>query len=110
MESGDDKPKKAEVKKDNRVKKEEKPVVLKKVAGKKKEEEQEPAPAPAAKAAPRVQPAHERPAHDRAGAVRSPALSGKPERQETARTGTHDREQEPAGIEPGTNSARTAET
>ncbi len=36
MESGDDKPKKAEVKKDNRVKKEEKPVVLKKVAGRRK--------------------------------------------------------------------------
>jgi transcription termination factor Rho len=60
VESGDEKPKKAEVKKDNR-KKEEKPVVLKKV-GKKKEEELEVAPAPVAKASPRVQPAHERPA------------------------------------------------
>jgi transcription termination factor Rho len=64
VESGDEKPKKAEVKKDNR-KKEEKPVVLKKV-GRKKEEEQEAAPAPVAKATPRVQPAHERPAaHER---------------------------------------------
>jgi transcription termination factor Rho len=60
VESGDDKPKKQEVKKDAR-KKEEKPVVLKKV-GKKKEEEQEEAPAPVAKAGPRIQPAaNERP-------------------------------------------------
>ena len=66
VESGDEKPKRAEVKKDNRVKKEEKPVVLKKVGGRKKEEEQEAAPAPVAKAAPRVQPAPARPAHDRA--------------------------------------------
>jgi transcription termination factor Rho len=65
VESGDDKPRKAEVKKDNRVKKEEKPVVIKKVAARKKEEEQEAAPAPVAKAAPRVQPAHDRPANDR---------------------------------------------
>ena len=67
VESGDEKPKKAEIKKDNRKKEEkpmEKPVVLKKVAGRKKEEE-EAAPAPVAKAAPRVQPAHERPAHER---------------------------------------------
>ncbi len=90
VESGDDKPRKAEVKKDNRVKKEEKPVVLKKVAGKKKEEEQEAAPAPAAKAAPRVQPAHERPAHDRAAYQDRPA---RPEqgRQEPAR---HEQRQE----------------
>jgi transcription termination factor Rho len=68
VESGDEKPKKAEIKKDNRKKEEkpiEKPVVLKKVGGRKKEEE-EAAPAPVAKAAPRVQPAHERPAHERA--------------------------------------------
>jgi transcription termination factor Rho len=76
VESGDEKPKKAEVKKDNRVKKEEKPVVLKKVMGRKKEEEQEASPAPVAKAAPRVQPAHERPAHER------PARQDRPERQD----------------------------
>jgi transcription termination factor Rho len=87
VESGDDKPKKAEVKKDNRVKKEEKPVVLKKVAGKKKEEEQEPAPAPAAKAAPRVLPAHERPAHDRAAQSDRPL---RPERQERPEQGRQD--------------------
>jgi transcription termination factor Rho len=87
VESGDDKPKKAEVKKDNRVKKEEKPVVLKKVAGKKKEEEQEPAPAPAAKAAPRVLPVHERPAHDRATQSDRPL---RPERQERPEQGRQD--------------------
>ena len=87
VESGDDKPKKAEVKKDNRVKKEEKPVVLKKVAGKKKEEEQEPAPAPAAKAAPRVLPVHERPAHDRAAQSDRPL---RPERQERPEQGRQD--------------------
>jgi transcription termination factor Rho len=59
VESGDEKPKKVEAKKETR-KKEEKPVVLKKVPARKKEEEQEVA--PVAKAAPRVQPAHERPA------------------------------------------------
>jgi transcription termination factor Rho len=82
VESGDEKPKKAEIKKDNRVKKEEKPVVLKKVAGKKKEEEQEAAPAPVAKAAPRVQPAHERPAHDRSVNPDRPARQERPERQD----------------------------
>jgi len=84
VESGDEKPKRAEVKKDNRVKKEEKPVVLKKVGGRKKEEEQEAAPAPVAKAAPRVQPAHDRPAHDRAVQQDRPA---RPEqgRQDPAR-------------------------
>jgi transcription termination factor Rho len=60
VESGDEKPKKAEVKKAP-PKKDEKPVVLKKV-GRKKEEEPEAAPAPVAKAGPRVQPVHERPA------------------------------------------------
>jgi len=81
VESGDDKPKKAEIKKDNR-KKDEKPVVLKKVAGKKKEEEQEVAPAPVAKAAPPVQPAHERPAaHERPGHER-PVRQERPERQD----------------------------
>jgi transcription termination factor Rho len=90
VESGDDKPKKAEVKKDNRVKKEEKPVVLKKVGGRKKEEEQEAAPAPVAKAAPRVQPAHDRPAHDRAAQQDRPA---RPEqgRQDSLR---HDQRQD----------------
>jgi transcription termination factor Rho len=88
VESGDEKPKKAEVKKDNRVKKEEKPVVLKKVAARKKEEEQEAAPAPVAKAAPRVQPAHERPAHERPvherQAPERPARQDRPERQDRA--------------------------
>jgi transcription termination factor Rho len=90
VESGDDKPKKAEVKKDNRVKKEEKPVVLKKVGGRKKEEEQEAAPAPVAKAAPRVQPAHDRPAHDRA------AQQDRPSRPEQGRQDSvrHDQRQD----------------
>jgi len=88
VESGDEKPKKAEVKKDNRVKKEEKPVVLKKVAARKKEEEQEAAPAPVAKAAPRVQPAHERPVHERPvherQAPERPARQDRPDRQDRA--------------------------
>src|SRR5579863_9540673 len=85
VESGDEKPRKAEVKKDNRVKKEEKPVVLKKVAGKKKEEEQEAAPAPVAKAAPRVQPAHDRPAHDRAAHQDRAVNQDRPARPEQGR-------------------------
>jgi transcription termination factor Rho len=83
VESGDEKPRKAEVKKDNRAKKEEKPVVLKKVAGRKKEEEQEAAPAPAAKAAPRVQPAHERSANDRVANDR--AANDRPQHDRPAR-------------------------
>ncbi|HET6256460.1 MAG TPA: transcription termination factor Rho [Puia sp.] len=88
VESGDDKPKKAEVKKDGR-KKEEKPVVLKKPAAKKKEEEHEAAPAPVAKAAPRVQPAHERsgherPVHERAARQERPDRQDRPERPERA--------------------------
>jgi transcription termination factor Rho len=82
VESGDEKPKKAEIKKDNRIKKEEKPVVLKKVSGKKKEEEPEAAPAPVAKAAPRVQPAHERPAPERPAHPDRPARQERPERQD----------------------------
>jgi len=86
VESGDEKPKKAEIKKDNRKKEEkpiEKPVVLKKVGGRKKEEE-EAAPAPVAKAAPRVQPAHERQAHER------PALE-RPAHERQARQDRSDR-------------------
>jgi transcription termination factor Rho len=79
VESGDEKPKKAEIKKDNR-KKEEKPVVLKKV-GRKKEEEQEAVQAPVAKVAPRVQPAHDRPLQERPPHDR-PVRQDRPERQE----------------------------
>jgi transcription termination factor Rho len=69
VESGDDKPKKAEVKKEPRKKEEkpvekpiEKPVVLKKVARKKEEEQPEAAVAPAPKAVPvRAQPQPARP-------------------------------------------------
>ncbi|HLX66161.1 MAG TPA: Rho termination factor N-terminal domain-containing protein, partial [Puia sp.] len=82
VESGDEKPKKAEVKKDTRVKKEEKPVVLKKVGTRKKEEEPEAAPAPVSKAAPRVQPAQERPAHERQVHPDRPARQERPERQD----------------------------
>ncbi|HEV3414296.1 MAG TPA: transcription termination factor Rho [Puia sp.] len=89
VESGDEKPKKTEIKKDTRKKEEkpiEKPVVLKKVAGKKKEEEQEAASAPVAKAAPRVQPAHERQTHERQAHERQthdrPALE-RPARQDS---------------------------
>src|SRR5579863_3565377 len=85
VESGDEKPRKTDVKKDNRVKKEEKPVVLKKVGGKKKEEEQEAAPAPVAKAAPRVQPAHDRPAHDRAAHQDRAVNQDRPARPEQGR-------------------------
>jgi len=88
VESGDEKPKKAEVKKDNR-KKEEKPVVLKKV-GRKKEEEQEEAPAVVAKAAPRVQAAHDRPpAHER------PVRQERPDRQERQDRPEQGRQEQP---------------
>ena len=92
VESGDEKPKKAEMKKDNR-KKEEKPVVLKKAAGKKKEEEPEAAPAPVAKAAPRVQPAHERPAHER------PAHERPPRQDRQDRPDRGDRQERPERVE-----------
>src|ERR1700743_3024899 len=82
VESGDEKPKKAEIKKAP-PKKEEKPVVLKKVAGRKKEEE-EAAPAPVAKAAPRVQPAHDRQPQDRPPHERT-ARQDRPERPEQGR-------------------------
>jgi transcription termination factor Rho len=92
VESGDDKPKKAEIKKDIR-KKEEKPAVLKKVAGKKKEEE-EAAPAPVAKAAPRVQPAHERQVNERPANER-PARQERPERQDRQDRPEQGRQEQP---------------
>jgi transcription termination factor Rho len=100
VESGDEKPKKAEIKKDNRKKEEkpiEKPVVLKKVGGRKKEEE-EAAPVSVAKAAPRVQPAHERQAHERPANER-PAQD-RQARQDRSDRPEQGRQQEQGRIEP----------
>ncbi|HUB60509.1 MAG TPA: transcription termination factor Rho [Puia sp.] len=97
VESGDEKPKKVEVKKDNRSKKEEKPVVLKKVA-RKKEDEPEAAPVTVAKAAPRVQPAHERPVHERLAHERP--VHERPGHERPARQDRSERQERPERPEP----------